>query len=345
MAPFNGWEMPLQYSSILDETKAVRSNVGLFDVSHMGLLEISGPKSDHLLNRIISSDVTSLYSGKSRYTLICNSDGGIIDDCILYKLDNDRFLLIPNAANTERVFKWFAKWESTERDINIRKKNQMSILALQGPASPEVLSILFGCNIHTLRPYHHALITELPGSEVLVARTGYTGEVGFELLIPKTKVEEIWSSLTDADAKPCGLGSRDVLRLEAGLPLHGNEIDDTINPYESNLGKFVNLKRPGYIAADALKRIHREGTSNILVGFTVVGRRIARKGHLITYNSHPIGSVTSGTYSPTLDTNIGMGYVPRSYASYGFRFQIDIRGHSVDAEVTKMPFYSRKKPK
>ena len=342
MAPFGGWEMPLQYSSILEETKAVRSDVGLFDVSHMGLIEISGAKSDHLINRIISSDVTNLYSGKSRYTLICDRNGGIIDDCILYKLDNDQFLLVTNAANTQTVLKWFAKWDSTETDIHIRNQTQTSILALQGPSSPEILSTLFGDAIHTLKPYHHFSVTDLPNSQIFVARTGYTGEDGFELYIPDLKVGEIWSKLITIGVKPCGLGSRDVLRLEAGLPLHGNEIDTTVNPYESNLGKFVDLKRSGYVAASALRRIHRENTGNTLVGFTVIGRKMARKGHLITYNSHPIGSVTSGTYSPTLDTSIGMGYVPRSYASPGFHFQIDIRGHSVEAEVTEIPFYSRK---
>ncbi len=342
MAPFGGWEMPLYFSSILEETKAVRSEVGLFDVSHMGLLEISGGKSDHLVNRIISSDVTSLYSGKSRYTLICNLNGGIIDDCILYKLDDNQFLLVTNAANTRRVSKWFAKWDSPKTNIHIRNQTRTSILALQGPNSPEILSTLFGYAMHTLKPYHHVSVRELPNSEIFVARTGYTGEDGFELYIPNVKVLEIWSRLITIGVKPCGLGSRDVLRLEAGLPLHGNEIDTTVNPYESNLGKFVDLERSGYIAAKALRKIHREDTSNTLVGFTVLGRKMARKGHQITYNSNPIGSVTSGTYSPTLDTSIGMGYVPRSCASPGFHFQIDIRGHSVDAEVTKMPFYSRK---
>ena len=343
MVPFGGWELPVQYTGILAESKAVRSSAGLFDVSHMGRVDISGPGAAVFLNSILSFDVLGLRQGRARYNVICNEEGGIIDDCIVYMRDKERFLLIPNASNTPRVLGWLAQWSRDLSGVVIEDiTSRYAMIALQGPNAASILREPSSTDLSSIRPFR-AIETEVDGVRTLLARTGYTGEDGFELILPAQAGACVWKLLMDKGAVACGLGARDVLRLEAGLLLHGNDMDTSTNPYEAGLDRFVNPDKEGYVAGDSLRRIREQGVTRTLVGFNMVGRGIPRHGHGITYESRPIGEVTSGGPSPTLDRNLGLGYVPTDYSSVGSRFQIDIRGRSVDAEVTPLPFYMRRR--
>ena len=343
MVPFAGWEMPIQYESILAESRAVRSASGLFDVSHMGRVEIRGPGAAAYLDRVLSFNVSGLRTGRARYGVVCNEDGGIIDDCITYRLDEQRFLLIPNASNTPLVLDWLSRWARPEDEIDIdNATSRTAMIAHQGPEAAEIMAGETEIDLSKLRPFR-AVETEVCGIDALLARTGYTGEDGFEIILDADDAAEVWRLLLARGAVPCGLGARDVLRLEAGLLLHGNDMDTSTNPEEAGLGRFVDPDRDGYVAGEALRRIRRDGPSRALVGFNMVGRGVPRHGHPIVDGAEVIGAVSSGGYSPTLDKNIGLGYVPTSHSAHGSRFHVDIRGRQVEAQVTPLPFYSRKR--
>ena len=343
MVPFAGWEMPIQYSSILEEARAVRSKAGLFDVSHMGRVDFRGADAASVLDRSLSVNVPGLRIGRARYNVICDEAGGIIDDCIVYRREEQRFLLVPNSANTAAVLEWVSRWVSKADDVQIDEvTTDLAMIAHQGPEAASMLSDLTPADIGSMRLFA-AVETEVGGVPTLLARTGYTGEDGFELILPSDAAPDIWRALMDRGAVPCGLGARDVLRLEAGLLLHGNDMDRSTNPYEAGLERFVNPDREDYAAGEALRRARDGGVSRRLVGFNVVGRGIARHGYAIADGSEQIGEVTSGSHSPTLDRSIGLGYVPTGFSAEGSRFQIDVRGRSVEAEVTALPFYSRKR--
>ena len=343
MVPFAGWDMPVQYAGILDEARAVRSDAGLFDVSHMGRVSIEGPGAASFLDGVLSFDVPGMRVGRARYGVICNEEGGIIDDCIVYRRDRDRFLLVPNASNKAEVLEWLSRWSPSEREVRVEDITfALAMIAVQGPRALEMMQGLASAEPSSLRPF--AAVEMRTGDvDALVARTGYTGEDGFELMVPRESAAEIWRLLVESGATPCGLGARDVLRLEAGLLLHGYDMDLATNPYEAGLDRFVDPDRGGYIAGAALRRVRDQGPSRVLVGFNVVGRGIARHGHPIMGGPDRIGSVTSGTYSPTLDRNIGLGYVPPGFGAPGTRFDIDVRGRRVEAEVANLPFYLRRK--
>ena len=343
MVPFGGWEMPIQYTSILEESRTVRSSAGLFDVSHMGRLDIEGLGAAALLNRRLSVNVPGLRVGRARYNVICNESGGIIDDCIVYRRGEDRFLLIPNAANTATVLEWISQVAPGLDQARIEDvTSRFAMIAHQGPQAASVLASLTPTDLSSMRPFA-AVETTVAGADTLLARTGYTGEDGFELIVPSEAAPDVWKLLTDRGAAPCGLGARDVLRLEAGLLLHGNDMDASTNPYEAGLGRFVDPDRESYVAGEALRRVRDQGVSKRLVGFSVLERGIPRHGYPILDDSTQIGQVTSGGRSPTLDRSIGLGYVPNDYSTAGSRFKIDIRGRAVEAEVTALPFYSRKR--
>ena len=343
MVPFGGWEMPVQYKGILDESRAVRAHAGIFDVSHMGRVEIRGPGAGAFLDRVFSSDASALRLGRARYGVICNQEGGIIDDCIVYRLEEQRFLLVPNAGNAGAVLAWLSRWAPRSDEARIDDTtSDLAMIALQGPEASAMLSQATPLDLSSLRPFN-ARESQVFGAQTLVARTGYTGEDGFELILPRGHAEETWNRLVNEGATPCGLGARDVLRLEAGLLLHGNDIDTSTNPYEAGLDRFVDPDREGYVAGEALRRFRDRGLGRVLVGFDMVGRGIARHGHPIMDGPETIGRVTSGSYSPTLDRNVGLGYVPTGFSSPGSSLLIDIRGRAVEAEVTTLPFYSRKK--
>ena len=342
IVPFAGWEMPVQYTSILAEARAVRSASGLFDVSHMGRLQISGLDAAALLDRVLSTPGSKLRPFRARYVLICNEDGGIIDDAIVYRLGSQRFLLVPNAGNAATVEDWVRHWKRSEEEAEVRPLTEdLAMIALQGPEAQLLLSRLTDIHLPSLRVFR-AVETDIAGAPGVVARTGYTGEDGFELMVPAEGAPRLWKALVDAGAAPCGLGARDVLRLEAGLPLHGNDIDADANPFEAGLDRFVDFDREGYVAREALARIQEHGPGRMLIGFEMVGRGIPRPGFALLSGSERVGSVTSGSYSPTFDRAIGMGYVRQGYWEPGTRLNVEVRGRRVEAEVAQLPFYAER---
>ncbi|MDA0769362.1 MAG: glycine cleavage system protein T [SAR202 cluster bacterium Casp-Chloro-G4] len=344
LVPFAGWEMPIQYTGILDEARAVRSSVGIFDVSHMGRLEISGSGAANLLNRVLSVNASALRLERARYNVICDESGGIIDDCIVYRRSEEMFLLVPNASNTDSVLQWLARWNEPDAGVAIvNVTSESAMIAIQGPDAVGMVDGLCDIDASAVRPFA-TVKASIGSSQVWLARTGYTGEDGFEIIVPADSAGELWNALASAGATPCGLGARDVLRLEAGLLLHGNEMDTGVNPYEAGLDRFVDPDRDGYVAGPVLNRLKKAGLSKRLVGFVLTGRGgIPRHGYAILGGAESIGIVTSGVHSPTLDCSIGMGYVGIQYADPGTVIQIDIRGRIVDAEVTELPFYSRRR--
>jgi aminomethyltransferase len=346
MMPFGGWDMPVQYSGILAEVNAVRTGVGLFDVSHMGRLYISGPQAAEFLDWVLTASAATLSTGRARYCMICNEAGGVIDDTVFYRLAEDRYLLIPNAGNREAVVGWFRHWIDSRFSDGCRMEDRTeatALIALQGPQAAEVLDRL--CILNTgdspsgLRRFAWGKGV-LSGTSIFAGRTGYTGEDGFEILADAADAQAVWQNLLDQGAVPCGLGARDVLRLEAGLALHGHEIDEKTTPIEAGLERFVRFDKE-YVGAPVLRQQHTQGVERKLVGLTVPGRSAPRQGYPILDHGQEIGRVTSGSYSPTLDTSIGMGYVLVRYATPGREIDLDIRGRVLRAEVVPLPFYTR----
>ena len=341
--PFAGWEMPVRYDSIIGEAEAVRTNAGLFDVSHMGRVEFEGAGAASLLDSVLSVNVQGMRPGRAHYNVICDRDGGIIDDCIVYRLAERRFLLIPNASNTDAVLDWIESLRPDHPETAITNvTDDIAMIACQGPKARDMVATLADSDISRIRPFR-ARTTSVSGVETFLARTGYTGEDGFEIMLPSEAAPAIWESLMELGASACGLGSRDVLRLEAGLLLHGNDMDTSINPYEAALERFVDPDREGYVAGETLRAIRDEGVSRKIAAFNMIERGIARPGYSIMDGENHIGRVTSGGPSPTLDTNIGLGYVPIAYSEPGTRIAIEIRGRPVQAEITTLPFYRRRR--
>ena len=342
MVPFGGWDMPVQYGGILSEVAAVRNATGLFDVSHMGRLFISGPRAAEFLDWVLTRSAESLRVGRARYCMICNQEGGVIDDVIFYRLADDRYLLIPNAGNRERVIAWFQRWIEEKFSSGCTMEDRTAatgLIAFQGPGTPSVLDRLCDQPPSTLRPFA-ARETVMLGKSVFLGRTGYTGEDGFELVVDAADAEYLWRSLMDQGAVACGLGARDVLRLEAGLPLHGHEIDEETTPIEAGLERFVGFDKD-YVGADVLRKQKEEGVDRKLVGLTLPGRSAPRAGYTISDQGEKVGIITSGSYSPTLDTSIAMGYVGVRYADPGLTLDVDIRGRASSVQVAPLPFYSR----
>ena len=346
MVPFGGWDMPVQYSGILAEVRAVRTAIGLFDVSHMGRLYISGTQSTQFLDWVMTGSADTLAVGRARYCMICNEAGGVIDDTIFYRLDTDSYLLIPNAGNRNEVVAWFQRWIDERFAGGVLmddRTRDTALLALQGPDAPEALDRL--CQLDDggppsgLRPFAWGR-GRFQDKPVLVGRTGYTGEDGFEMVTDAADAASVWRALMDEGALPCGLGSRDVLRLEAALPLHGHEIDPAITPIEAGLERFVRPEGP-YVGWEVLQKQRDEGTERRLVGLKLPGRSAPRAEYPILDQGTAVGVVTSGSYSPTLDTSIAMGYVLLRYATPGRQLDVDIRGRITSAEVVGLPFYTR----
>jgi aminomethyltransferase len=348
MIDFAGWRMPVQYDSILEEHRAVRERVGLFDLSHMGELMIEGPGAASGLARALVSDPASLAVGRAQYSMICAPDGGIIDDLIVYRLADERFLVVANAGNATVVSDTLAERLAGTRAILDDQSLATGLVAIQGPRSVEVLSPLTELDPSGLR-YYAIADGHVAGIPALVARTGYTGEDGFELFVEWSRTPELWDALATAvgasDGRPVGLGARDTLRLEAGMPLYGNELDRSTNPYEAGLGRVVKLtKEADFVGRAALERVASDGPRRRLVGLIVEGRGIARHGYAIRSadGQRPTGEVTSGTQSPTLGTPIAMGYVASADAEPGTALEIAIRDGWVPARVVELPFYRRR---
>ena len=337
--------MPVRFEGIIAESKAVRTNAGLFDVSHMGRVEIQGEDAGKLLDRVLSVQASRMRAGRARYNVICDESGGIIDDCIVYRLGDQRFLLVPNASNTDTVLSWLDRWTPRPGAVEIvNVTEETAMIACQGPRAAALLQQFTDDDLSKIRPFRAKSAT-VNGAESYLARTGYTGEDGFEIMLPAEAAPDLWSGLVDLGASSCGLGARDVLRLEAGLLLHGNDMSAEFNPYEASLDRFVDADREDYVAGAALRAIRDSGPSRRIAGFRMLERGIARQGYTILDDEgrNTIGQVTSGAPSPTLDTNIGLGYVPIRFAEPGTRLNIEIRGRPIAAEVTSLPFYQRSK--
>ena len=344
---FAGWEMPVQYSSILDEHRAVRERVGLFDLSHMGEVWVTGPGAGTGLSAALVSDPTRLAPGRAHYSMICTDDGGIIDDLIVYRVADERFMVVPNASNREQVAvalrERLAGHDAALDDASLRT----SLVAVQGPRAAELLTPLTDVDLTALK-YYAIAEGHACGKPVFIARTGYTGEDGFELFLDWEDALPVWDMLLAEGERfgvmASGLGARDTLRLEAGMPLYGNELDLETNPFEAGLGRVVKFDKGGdFVGRTALEQVAADGPRKQLVGMIVRGRGIARHGYPIHEPGEEanVGVVTSGAPSPTLGTPIAMGYLPPSEAAIGTMVEIEVRNARVQAEQVALPFYKR----
>jgi aminomethyltransferase len=345
MIDFAGWLMPVQYAGILDEHRAVRERAGLFDLSHMGELFLEGPEAGAALAYALVTNPPALADGRAHYSMIVAPDGGIIDDLIVYRLAADRFLVVANASNARTVSDALAERITGFKAVLDDRSLATALVAIQGPRSVDIVRPLTDVDLAALRYYAIAEGT-VAGIKALVARTGYTGEDGFEVFVDTGRAVELWDALmaagSGAGLTPIGLGARDTLRLEAGMPLYGNELDRTTNPYEANLGRVVKLDKPGdFIGRAALERVARDGVARRLVGLAMRGRGIARHGYPVLAGARPTGIVTSGTHSPSLGEAIAMAYVATADADPGTMVDVEIRGQRVPAEVVALPFYQR----
>jgi glycine cleavage system T protein (aminomethyltransferase) len=342
---FAGWLMPVQYRGILEEHRAVRTAAGLFDLSHMGELIVEGPDAGAALAGALVSDPPSLSVGRAHYSMICAPDGGILDDLIVYRLAEDRFMVVANASNAGTVSDALAERLEKRRAVLDDQSLATGLVAIQGPRSPDILGPLADIDLAALR-YYGVVEGQVAGVPANVARTGYTGEDGFELFVETQHAGKVWDALLETGRPlglvPVGLGARDTLRLEAGMPLYGNELDRTTNPFEAGLGRVVALGKAGeFVGRAALEKVSRDGPARVLVGLRLRGRGIGRHGYPVLDANGPIGIVTSGTMSPTLGEAIAMAYVPPGSAEPGTMLAVEIRGAGVAAQVVPLPFYRR----
>jgi aminomethyltransferase len=328
MVPFAGWEMPVQYEGVIAEHRAVREDCGAFDVSHMGELEVEGPRAAELLQALLSNDLDRVEPGGAQYTLLTNERGGIVDDLIVYELDAFRFLLIVNASNREIDFTWLKEHEAPGSDVR-DISDEYGLIAVQGPRTLERLDL-------PTAPAFTFAEGEVAGITCMVNRTGYTGEEGVELLVMADEAVELWDAVLDRGATPCGLGARDSLRLEVCYPLHGNDIGPETDAISAGLGWVCALDKD-FIGSDELRRIRADGPTRRLAAFVMEERAVPRQGMPILEG----GEVTSGTHSPMLDQGIGMGYVPAAFAEPGHQLTIDVRGRHRRARVVRKPIYRR----
>jgi aminomethyltransferase len=343
MINFGGWEMPVSYSSILEEHQRVRTHAGLFDVSHMGELEISGPQAEAAVQYLTTNDVRALAVAQLQYSAMCNEHGGIIDDLTVCRLAPERFLLVVNASNIEKDLAWVTQHlvpGATVRNVSMDK----ALLALQGPDAERILQQLTPANLGALR-YYHAVPTTVAHLDALVCRTGYTGEDGFEVLVAASQAPALWQALMaaghDCSLLPAGLGARDTLRLEARYLLYGTDMDETNNPLEMGLGWITKLAKGEFIGRAALQALKDAGVPRRLVGFVMQERGIPRTHYPVLQGERRIGTVTSGTMSPTLGQAIGTALVQQEYARVGTALSIDIRNKAVKARVVPAPFVPR----
>jgi aminomethyltransferase len=343
MVDFAGWDMPVQYTSIVEEHQAVRQRVGLFDISHMGRLRFDGAEARRFLDRLLTNDVAALQPGQVRYSLVCREDGGILDDVLVYRFPQ-HYALVVNASNREKIIAWCElRREPFEVSI-VDETFDTCMIAVQGPSALGVLQPHCELLLSPM-PYYTAEETNVLGAAAVVSRTGYTGEDGFEVIVPAERGVELWEALLSAGAAagvlPCGLGCRDTLRLEAGMPLYGHELDESIDPLTAGLGFAVKLEAAEFVGKPALIERKARPSGQKRIGMQLEGRRIAREGSSILADGQFIGRVTSGTFSPTLQRPIAMGYVTSDHATTGAAVSVDIRGTAAPAQIVRLPFYKR----
>ncbi len=347
MVEFGGWDMPVEYTGIVDEHMAVRTRAGLFDVSHMGEIEIAGADALKAVQHITSNDAAKLASNQIQYSALTTPQGTFVDDVLVYKMRDDHFMLVVNASNIIKDFHWIrAHIEGQGDAVAVNTSSRYALLALQGPAAREVLQSLTGANLADLK-YYWFTNGEVANVLATISRTGYTGEDGFEVFVPPAAAERVWDAVLNAGKRagvvPAGLGARDTLRLEASMRLYGNDMDETTTVVEADLGWIVGWKKPEFLGSDVLQKQKAAGAPRKLVGFEVLDRAIARHGYDAYVDGAKAGVVTSGTQTPFLKKAIGMAYLPADRTAAGTEFDIDVRGRRARATVVPMPFYKRPK--
>ena len=347
MVPYAGWEMPVEYSGITAEHLAVRTRAGVFDVSHMGEIEVAGKGALQAVQRISSNDASALKVGQAQYAGLLTPQGTFVDDMLVYRMAPSHFMLVVNAANTAKDVAWISEQVKSSGDVAIvDSSSRYALIAIQGPAAREVLQPLTGVDLGELRYYWFAY-GEVAAARVTISRTGYTGEDGYEIFVPPAMADRVWQALLEsgrsAGVVPCGLGARDTLRLEAAMRLYGNDIDETTTVLEADLGWTIGWKKGDFIGRERLLEQKEKGVTRRLVGFGMVDPGIARHGYAVLAGGTRAGVVTSGTQTPFLKKAIGMAYVPIGSAAPGSELEIDIRGRAAKARVVPLPFYERRK--
>lgn len=343
---FGGWELPVQFSSIKAEHEAVRTKAGLFDVSHMGEILVSGSGSLAYLQQLVTNDVSKVKIGQAQYTAMCYKDGGTVDDLLIYKISDESYLLVVNASNIEKDLEWMK--ESASGDVTLENQSdQYGLLALQGPLAVQVLQRLTEENLEEIKPFRFITDVVVGGQSVILSRTGYTGEDGFEIYASPEAVIALWDSILtegqDEGVVPCGLGARDTLRFEAGLALYGQELSKDITPLEAGINFVVKLAKDDFIGKEALAAQKEAGVPRKSVGIEMIDKAIPRHGYPVYVGDQQIGEVTTGTQSPTLKKNIGLALISSDFAELGKELEIEIRNKRVKAKIIETPFYKRSK--
>lgn len=350
MVDFGGWDMPVQYpAGTVDEHLRTRTHSGLFDVSHMGEIDVRGSDAISFVNRLVSNDATKLVDGQAQYSALTTPQGTVIDDLLVYRFSEDRLLLVVNAGTTEKDWEWIKSHQATE-SVELRNVSaEYCQLALQGPDALNILQSFTDISLSEIK-YYHFREGKVDGVPAIVSRTGYTGEDGFEVYAAADKGEQLWNKILNAGnfgaatgVLPCGLAARNTLRLEAGMALYGHEIDETTTLLEANLGWICKLNKGDFTGRESLLKQKEEGVEKRLVGFEVTERGIARDNQDVLIDGRPVGRVTSGSPAPYLKKNIGMAYVPVEFANEGQDIQVDVRGRAVGARIVPTPFYKREK--
>ncbi len=341
MVPFGGWEMPVQYAGIAPEHKAVRSAAGLFDISHMARVSFGGKDALALLEHVFTNSVATMKDGQVRYGLVCKDDGGILDDILVYRWPYG-FAAVVNASNREKILAWLEQ-HRPGRDVQIQDQTfDTTMIAVQGPKSVELVAGMFADDVRGLK-YYYAMPTRYKDKGCVVSRTGYTGEDGFEVMVPNALGVTLWEEFIAKGAVPCGLGARDTLRLEAAMPLYGHELNETIDPIHAGLSWAVKLDKGEFVGRAAIQKATADTTKPVRIGLEIEGKRAAREGCAIHAGANAVGTVTSGSLCPGLDKSLAMGYVAPQFAAPGTRLAVDVRGALLDAGVVPLPFYKRKK--
>ncbi|MBI4115298.1 MAG: glycine cleavage system aminomethyltransferase GcvT [Candidatus Omnitrophica bacterium] len=343
LGAFGEWEVPLYVTSILDEHETVRTKAGLFDISHMGEFLLTGRPAKAFLDFLLPRKMERLRDGKALYSPLPNEQGGIVDDLIVYQLHPEKFLIIVNAANIEKDFNWIHHYLPTGVEL-VNLSDEKSLFALQGPRSLEIVQSLFRCDFGGVG-YYHFLILKSDWGEILLSRTGYTGEDGFEIMADMREALSLWQALMETGnsrgLKPIGFGARDTLRLEAGMLLYGQDMDDSTSPVEAGLAWAVDFDKKGFLGHERIFREKVKGPSRKLVGFEMVDRGVPRHGFQIEKNGRILGQVTSGSFAPTLKKNLGLGYVPVEESKVGSEFEVIVRDQKLKVKVVSLPFYTR----
>lgn len=341
IVPFAGWAMPLQYTGIVAEHLAVRKDVGMFDISHMGRLRCQGAGATRLLDYLCTHAIGPMQAGQVRYSLLCHERGGVLDDVLVYRWAEEDYSLVVNAANRDKVLAWLEQ-HRTSAAVQIQDQTlATAMVAVQGPAAAAAVTDLFAEDVRRLK-YYHACQTGCGSITVEVSRTGYTGEDGFEIVLPAADVLELWERLRARGVKPCGLGARDTLRLEAGMPLYGHELTEEINPIQAGLGWAVKFHKGDFVGRAALEQARQDRTLPVRVGLEIEGRRAARLGHrVLSAEGQAVGTITSGSFCPYLELSLAMAYVLPEYAAVDTLLQIELPGTVLRATVVPLPFYKR----